>query len=427
MPKRNKNRQANRAVPQRLRNIGIDVAASPQEDVESRAASAAMDTPCQPITGTTTLRARIALALLTGVLLAVGFLAAVPADQDRDRVARVQDLSAGVPRPQPGATPAAAYKAFRQAQAALDWSREYLCYTPRQQACFSHTVIVTALYLEFQSDLYLQVESALEHHGLSDADFEGFWPKNVYEIVDEATPAKSPAEFEAEYEARIDRWQRDVVPKIRDCAGLIATLQPIIREGARRSAELSTVALTVRRFEGSAYGRLRDLKIDGNRATGTIKVKLRFGAFVEPEDLKEAAGDLPLDEAAGSDNDNPQVILDGYEGLYSWLWESGAEIYSLARSMHHSHMVIIGLPTGDLVVGPDDESLKRLFESENSDAKRDGIDDANNKDAEESVLERVDNREESEEEGISNNGTRTVMESRITFQLVDGMWRIDSM
>jgi hypothetical protein len=287
-------------------------------------------------------------------------------------------------------------------------------------------VIVTALYLEFQSDLYLQVESALEQHGLSDADFEGFWPKNVYEIVEEATPAKSPDHFEIEYEARIDRWQREVVPKIRDCAGLIATLQPIIHEGARRSSELSTVALTVRRLEGFAYGRLRDVKVDGARATGTIKAKSRFGAFVEPDNLKEAAGELPDAEAMKPANENPQVILDGYEGLYSWLWESGAEIYSLARSLDHSHMVIIGLPNGDLVVGPDDDSLNRLLESDNSNDNRDGIDDTNNKDAEENILERVDNRDESEEDGLANNGTRTVTEMQVTFQLIDGAWRIDA-
>ena len=370
-------------------------------------------------------RARMECGALLAAAIAATFLVSLSADQFRNAVGESGVKLEAFDAARPLDSPAAAYRAFRQAQAALDWSSEYLCYTPREQAHFSHTVIVTALYLEFQSDLYLQVESALEQHGLSDTDFEGFWPKNVYEIVEEATPAKSPDHFEIEYKARIDRWQREVVPKIRDCAGLIATLQPIIREGARRSSELSTVALTVRRFEGIAYGRLRDVKVDGTRATGTIKAKSRFGAFVEPDNLKEAAGELPHAEATKPANENPQVILDGYEGLYSWLWESGAEIYSLASSLDRSHMVIIGLPTGDLVVGPDDDSLKHLLESDNSDDNSDDIDDTNNKDAE-GVLERVDNRDESEEDGISNNGTRTVTEMQVTFQLIDGTWRIDA-
>jgi hypothetical protein len=368
------------------------------------------------------LRARREFGALIAVLLLAVILVSLSANQDREPAGGPAGASSANTAAPSAArqleSPVAAYRAFRQAQAAQNWGREYECYTPRQQARFSHIVIVTALYLEFQTDLYLQVEAALEHHGLSDNDFEGFWPKNIYEIADAEAPEESPDHFQAEYAARVDRWQREVVPKIRDCGGLIGTLQPIIREGARRLSSTSTVAMTVRQLEGYAYGRMREVKMNGTHATGTIKLKSRFGAFVVPEDLRKAAGDVSRNEnATGRLADHANVVLDGYEGLYSWLWEAGAEIYTLAKSMHYPRMVIVGLPTGDVAVGPCESILEDDLDTAGP-SEHDEVDI--------NVFERVDNRDESEEVGCANNGTRTVTDLEVQFQLIDGVWRIDS-
>jgi hypothetical protein len=314
------------------------------------------------------------------------------------------------------ASPAAAYTAFRKAQATQDWSREYPCYSPRQQARFSHTIVITALYLEFETDLYLEVEAALSRHGLSEEDLADFWPQTKFRAVDLAAPEDSYKEIQAEYNAKVDRWQREVLPKIRDCTGLIATLQPLIREAARRSSSTSTCALTVHQLEGYAYGRLQDVCVDGDRATGRIRVKSRFGAFVEPESLeKRATEPTSENDVLPSATEFRNVVLEDASGLYCWLWEVAADIQTLAKSMPHPRMVIVGLATGDVAVSP--------FQIDADFDDTLGLDARDADKGETPVLERDD---EGEEVGLANNGTRTVTEGAVKFQRIGGRWLVDS-
>ena len=249
-------------------------------------------------------------------------------------------------------SPASVYAAFRQALASQDWSGEYACYAPRQQARFSHMIVVAALYLEFHMDLYLEVEAALARHGVTDEDLAGFWPRATYAIVDEGDPQGCVDRAQLQYASRLEQWQREVLPKIRDCGGLLATLLPLLREGVRRNPE-STVALVFQNLDGFAYGRLQEVDRDGDRATGQIRVKSRFGAFVEldhlePNDDEDSSGSDASQPAAESSH----VVLDEASGLYCWMWEVAHDIQTLARSVRRPRMVIVGLPTGDVSVAP---------------------------------------------------------------------------
>lgn len=364
-------------------------------------------------------RARLGIGSLVLLTLVVSLLVTVFANQ-RVQSTCAHGAKADAPAEiSPLESPVAAYTAFRNAQATHDWSCEYQCYTPRQQARFSHIIIITALYLEFETDLYLKVEAAISRHGLSDKDLADFWPKTKYKVVDLAAPEDSYEKIQAEYDAKVGRWQRDVLPKIRDCTGLIATLQPLIREGARRSSSSSTIAMTIRQLEGYAYGRLQEVCLDGDRATGRIRVKSRFGAFVEPESLEKNATDAShLSDTLQSTTKFRNVVLEESSGLYCWLWEVAGDIQTLAKSMSHPRLVIVGLATGDVAVGP--------YEIDVDEGDAIGAEGYDANEGDNSALERIDNRDEGEEDGYANNGTRTVTEAEVKFQRLDGRWLVDS-
>ena len=259
----------------------------------------------------------------------------------------------------------------------------------------------------------------MQRHGLSDEDLAGFWPREPHVIVGDDVPQGYYEKIDAELEARLDRWHREVHPKIRDGAGLIAALQPLIREAARRSSPESTVALTVRQFEGFAYGRLRDVRVDGDQAVGEIRVKSRFGAFVDSDCFAGVA------TAVGSDNGSVapaaafhNVVLDDASGVYCWLSQVAGDIRALSRSMQRPRMVLVGLPTGDVAVAPIE------FEMGDAHGTGESRSDANEGDL--NVMERGDKRDEGQEFDLSNNGTRTVTQAKVRFERIGGHWLINS-
>ena len=65
------------------------------------------------------------------------------------------------------------------------------------------------------------------------------------------------------------------------------------------------------------YGRLQEVCLDGDRATGRIRVKSRFGAFVEPESLEKNATDAshPSDTLQ-STTEFRNVVLEDSSRLY---------------------------------------------------------------------------------------------------------------
>ena len=73
-----------------------------------------------------------------------------------------------------------------------DWAAEYQCYTTEFQNHLLYRVVLLALLLEFDMDLFLQAEEALERHGLTDADLEPFWPNGTSDTRLQSVRFKSP-------------------------------------------------------------------------------------------------------------------------------------------------------------------------------------------------------------------------------------------
>ncbi len=111
-------------------------------------------------------------------------------------------------------------------------------------------------------------------------------------------------------------------------------------------------------------------------------------------------------------------VLEDASGLYGWLWEVAADIQTLAQSMRHPRMIIVGLATGDVAVGP--YGLATEDGCETGDAGNDADESHLN------ALERVDDRDEGEEVGLANNGTRTVTDAEVRFRRIDERWVVDS-
>ena len=77
----------------------------------------------------------------------------------------------------------------------------------------------------------------------------------------------------------------------------------------------------------------------------------------------------------------------------------------------------VNLSTGDVAVGPFQIELDEGCNvSEAGSGANEGDD----------VLTRVDRRDENEEYGIANNGTRTVTMGEVRFHRIQGRWLVDS-
>ena len=143
------------------------------------------------------------------------------------------------------------------------------------------------------------------------------------------------------------------------------------------------------------------------------------GAFVDPECIERSATDATQrSDATESTIDSWNIVLEDSCVLYCWLWEVAADIQTLAKSMHHPRLVIVGLATGDVAVGPFE------FEADYGDDVPEADDGTSEWDTD--ILGRVDYRDEGAEDGIANNGTRTVTVAEVRFRHIDGQWLIDS-
>lgn len=117
----------------------------------------------------TSLSPRLLLGLVAGVAV---LLAALCGGSD-ERPADLEYRSRKVPQ---DASPKEAYASFRKSVSAQDWRTEFECYTPKAQARFSYIIVSSALRLEFETNLYLQVEETLARHGIPDSELTEFWP-----------------------------------------------------------------------------------------------------------------------------------------------------------------------------------------------------------------------------------------------------------
>lgn len=341
------------------------------------------------------IRPRYLLAVLVVVGIGAAFVSTTSGSR-RGRQAIVPVSPAALAeKPDPFASPAAVYAAFREAVAAKDWRREFECYTPKRQAQFSYGIIGTAFYLEFEMDLFVQVEAALARHGLAEADLSDVLPDEEFggRILTPENEEELIRSSERKYEEALRRWETVVFPKIKDPAALVATLEPLIREGVRRrphEGDGSRISMSTGSLDGYAYGRLQALQVNGDQATAKIRIKTLFGRFVEPESLDEQALDDDESNVADATTDNtrePNVVLSDASGLYTWVWEAAARIKSIAGLVPESRLVYVALPNGDFTIGPD-----------------------------------VD---EGQEWGASNNGTRTATTGDVKFRRVNGQWRIE--
>jgi hypothetical protein len=99
------------------------------------------------------------------------------------------------------------------------------------------------------------------------------------------------------------------------------------------------------------------------------------------------------------------VVLDESSGLYCWLWEVHEQIQAIASATDRPRFIIVGLPTGNLAVGPYQ------------------IDD----DAQDDDLPiNLQFDDEGEENDLANTGVRTVTEAQVHFQRSGARWLIES-
>lgn len=341
------------------------------------------------------IRPRYLLAMLVVVGIGVTFVSTTSGSR-RGRQSRVPVSPAALAEKHDHfASPAAVYAAFREAVAAKDWRREFECYTPKRQAEFSYGIIGTAFYLEFEMDLFVQVEAALRRHGLAEVDLSDALPDEEFggRILTPENEEELVRSLEKKYEEALQRWETVVFPKIKDPAALIAALQPLIREGVRRrphEGDGSRISMSTGILDGYAFGRLQALQVNGDQAAAKIRIKTLFGSFVEPETLAEQAfGDdeSTFDDSAAEGPTKPNVILSDASDLYTWLWEAAARIKKIAGLVPESRLVYVALPNGDFVIGPD--------------------------------------LDESQEWGASNSGTRTATTGDVKFRRVNSEWRIE--
>lgn len=289
-------------------------------------------------------------------------------------------------------SPAAVYTEFRAAVAARDWRREFACYSPKRKAKFIHHIVAMASGLEFEMDLFVKIEAAFARHGLAETDLTNIWPDGEFTVIEPGQEAEAAAAADKWYDDLIDNWERNIYPRIDDPAQLIATLQPLIREADRRQGDFTRVSRCVGTLDGYAYGRLREIKTDGDIADGKIRIKTLRGAFVDAESLSDAAtADAAEDQPMPDTPEKPRVELDTESSLYVWLWEAAAQVKAFSDSLRRPRMVFLGLPSGDVALCPE----------------YDGSDP------------------EEEENGWANNGTRTAIMGDVKFRHFDDGWLID--
>ena len=298
-------------------------------------------------------------------------------------------------------SPTAVYREFRRSVANKDWRAQFECYVPKAQALMAYRLVLCGLLLEFETDLYLEIEQVLESHGIPDSTLTPYWPGPVHRIID-LQHAEEREQWQQAFLARLERWESEVMPKIRDCPALVAALQPLLEAAAQRHPD-STVARQIAFLSRYAYGRMRDLRIDADRADASIRIKLTDGAFVQAEPLERAAG-LSDDGLA----DNPQVIANLLlvdPNAYGDLWTFARIIQKLTKATPHPQLVVIGMGTGDLAV----ELGLNEFTIEGEEEQRYTIQPFAG---------------EEQEMDLAGTGVQTVRTSEVHFHKIEGGWRI---
>ncbi len=309
-------------------------------------------------------------------------------------------------------SPRSIYRRFRQAISERDWAAEYECYTADFQDHLLYRVVLLALHLEFDMDLFLQAEEALERHGIPDADLAAFWPNANRRVIlfagDDPAPLK---EWEAEIQARMDQWREAVRPHVTDAAELIAELQPLIMTSGKRHPQ-STIAKELETYGHHAFGRIRKMEQNGETAQASIRTKTLNGYFIAADSLAQhAAGDEG--SAAPFRVLSPDIqcrlhLVD--PNCYTEIWQAASQLQLISDTLPKYRFAIIGMLTGDVAV----ELNEGIYEAEGQESDEDilTVDDFG-ADAEEAEFD------------LPNNGTRTVSESNVAFRRVDGRWLIE--
>jgi hypothetical protein len=310
-------------------------------------------------------------------------------------------------------SPHAVYRRFRQAMADQDWAAEYQCYTTEFQDHLLYRVVLLALHLEFDMDLFLQAEEALDKYGLTDADLEPFWPNAKGRVLVFVGDDPAPIEkWEAEIQSRMKRWSTEFRPRITDGAQLIAELQPLIVASGKRHPE-SAIARELETYGHHAFGRIRQLQMQGDdRAVGTIRTKTTNGYFISSPALEHhATGKKDGGSRFGVLDPAVACRLQSVDpNCYTEIWQAASELQMISDTLPKHRFAVIGMLTGDIAVELN-ESLRVAYEEESG----------------EEVLTIDDFETDSEgaEFDLPNNGTRTVSESKVEFQRVGGRWLIN--
>jgi hypothetical protein len=309
-------------------------------------------------------------------------------------------------------SPHAVYRRFRQAIADQDWASEYSCYTDEFQNRLLYRVVLLALHLEFDMDLFLQAEEVLERYGLTDAELEPFWPNAKSRVLVFAGDDPAPLQkWEAEIQARMDRWSKEYRPRISDGAQLIAELQPLIVASGKRHPT-SAIARELETYGHHVFGRIRKLQRQNeDHAVGTIRTKTTNGYFISAPALEHhAAGKEGGGGRFGVLDPAVECRLQSVDPTcYTEIWQAASELQIISDTLPKHRFAVIGMLTGDVAVELN-ESIREAYEEEHG----------------EDVLT-VDDFEPDTagaEFDLPNNGTRTVSESEVEFQRVGGRWLI---
>ncbi len=309
-------------------------------------------------------------------------------------------------------SPHAVYRRFRQALADQDWAAEYRCYTDEFQNRLLYRVVLLALHLEFDMDLFLQAEEVLERYGLTDADLEPYWPnakgRMMLFVGDDPAPIEK---WLAEIQSRMKRWSTECRPRITDGAQLIAELQPLILASGKRHPG-SAIARELQTYGHHAFGRIRELqRQDEDHAVGTIRTKTTNGYFISAPTLEHhAAGKEGCGGRFGVLDPAVACRLQSVDpNCYTEIWEAASLLQMISDTLPKHRFAVIGMLTGDIAVELN-ESIRVAYEDESGE--------------EVLTIDDFETDSEGEEFDLANNGTRTVSESKVEFQRVGGRWLI---
>jgi hypothetical protein len=162
-------------------------------------------------------------------------------------------------RTSPHDSPETIYAEFVAACAEKNGARAIACLAPEWQASTTGFIVAETLDLEFDAPSAEPLRKALGTHGLDPTTMPTSWLRKRKDW--------------AGSEESTNEWKEQIAPRIRNIPALIADLEPILKDAAKRNIACAQWALHFATFSGQTYGFLRELKTSGDSATASARTQ----------------------------------------------------------------------------------------------------------------------------------------------------------